>query len=178
MNRHLIAKFCMLTGTLGLIVVSANYLDAWHGSRQAVAVFAEAPAAAGDTLAVLRVPRLGLEVPVFEGTDARTLNRGAGVVDGTALPGETGHVAISAHRDSFFRPLQEIEVGDLVELSSSTGLQRFRVADIFITDPLDVDVLAPTSRSLLTLITCYPFRYIGFAPDRYIVRAEIIPTET
>ncbi len=115
---------------------------------------------------------------MFEGTDARTLNRGAGVVDGTALPGETGHVAISAHRDSFFRPLQEIEVGDLVELSSSTGLQRFRVADIFITDPLDVDVLAPTNRSLLTLITCYPFRYIGFAPDRYIVRAEIIPNET
>lgn len=122
-------------------------------------------------VALLQIDRLGLQVPVFIGTDTVTLNRGAGIVDGTALPGENGNVVISAHRDSFFRSLKDISVGDAIELRTLEGIEHFRVDDISITDPLDVSVLDDTPSSTLTLITCYPFYYIGFAPDRYIVRA-------
>ena len=87
------------------------------------------------------------------------------------LPGENGNVAIAAHRDSFFRPLKDIGVGDLIELRSAHRTEKFRVAEIFVTDPLDISVLAPTKCAVLTLITCYPFNYVGFAPDRYVVRA-------
>ena len=122
-------------------------------------------------VAVLTIKRLDLEVPVFPGTDRTSLNRGAGIVAGAAFPGEPGNVAVAAHRDSFFRPLKDIVVGDVIELRSAPGIQRFQVSEIFVTDPLDVSVLDATIRSTLTLITCYPFQYVGFAPDRYIVRA-------
>lgn len=174
MRQH-VSTLLMLGGLLGLLVVGTAYVDAWRGSRQAMAAFQEAKADA--PLALLRIRRLDLEVPVFAGTRARTLNRGAGVVAGTALPGEPGHIAISAHRDSYFRPLKDIEAGDVIELESRNGLRRFRVGETFITDPLDVDVLAATEQSLLTLITCYPFYYVGFAPERFIVRAEPLITD-
>jgi len=127
----------------------------------------------GLPVALLRVRRLGLEVPVFVGTDQRTLNRGAGLVEGTALPDATGNTVISGHRDTFFRPLKDLEAGDELELMLPTGaLQRFEVEQIFVTDPLDVSVLEPTPARRLTLITCYPFAFVGFAPERLIVRAE------
>lgn len=122
-------------------------------------------------IALLEIDRLGLKVPVFPGTDALTLNRGAGVVDGTALPGETGNVVISAHRDSYFRSLKDIAAGDVVTLRTLAGVEHFHVTDIAITDPLDVSVLEESPTSTLTLITCYPFYYVGYAPDRFIVRA-------
>jgi len=131
-------------------------------------------AQAGDhdaPIAVLKIDRLNLKVPVFTGTDRVTLNRGAGIVEGTAQPGENGNVVISAHRDSYFRALKDIKVGDGILLETLDGPQQFHVADISITDPLDVSVLSDTDSSMLTLITCYPFYYVGFAPERYIVRA-------
>jgi sortase A len=124
-------------------------------------------------VAVLRLGRLDLEVPVFIDTDRLTLHRGAGVVKGTALPGEAGNTAISAHRDSFFRPLKDVVVGDTLELQTMQGSSDYIVSEIFITDPLDVSVLEPTDTSVLTLITCHPFYYVGFAPDRYIIRATL-----
>jgi sortase A len=124
--------------------------------------------------AVLTIERLGLEVPVFPDAKSLTLNRGAGVVDGTAQPGEGGNVVISAHRDGFFRPLEKIAVGDVIELRLPNGKERYKVAEILIVDPLDVSVLDPTEEPTLTLITCYPFRYVGSAPDRFIVRAHLI----
>jgi sortase A len=108
------------------------------------------------------------------GTNRTTLNRGVGVVDNTAAPGEPGNVALSAHRDSFFRPLKDIVIGDTIELQTLQGIQQFQVSDITIVDPTDISVLEPTERSILTLITCYPFYFVGYAPDRYIVRAELI----
>jgi len=123
--------------------------------------------------ALLTIPRLEIKVPVFLGTDPITLNRGAGVVDGTARPGESGNVAISGHRDSFFRPLEHIAVGDVITLRTLDREQRYAVTDIRIVDPLDVDVLEPTEASVLTLITCYPFHYVGYAPDRFVVRARL-----
>ena len=122
-------------------------------------------------VALLEIERLGLKVPVFVGTNRLTLNRGAGIVDGTALPGENGNMVISAHRDSYFRSLKDIAVDDPIVLKTLDGPKHFRVADISITDPLDVSVLDETPTSTLTLITCYPFYFVGYAPERYIVRA-------
>lgn len=122
-------------------------------------------------VALLRLGRLDLEVPVFVGTDRLTLNRGAGLVAGTPLPGGPGNVVISAHRDSFFRPLMDAVVGDTLELQTIQGTRNYVVSEIFVTDALDVSVLDPTETPTLTLITCYPFYYVGFAPDRYIIRA-------
>jgi sortase A len=140
-------------------------------SQKAKAAFTQSNPYDAVPVAVLRLGRLDLEVPVFLGTDRLTLNRGAGLVAGTALPGEPGNAAISAHRDSFFRPLKDAAVGDTLELQTAKGTSSYVVSDIFITDPLDVSVLDPTDTPALTLITCYPFYYVGFAPDRYIIRA-------
>jgi len=90
------------------------------------------------------------------------------------MPGEAGNVALSAHRDSFFRSLKDIAVGDVIELQTLRGILNFQVSDISIVDPLDISVLDPADESILTLITCYPFYYVGFAPDRYIVRAKLV----
>ena len=148
-------------------------------SERARKKYLQAQAEAGVPLALLKIPRLKLEVPVFAGTDRVTLNRGAGVVEGTALPTESGNMVLSAHRDSYFRALKDIAVGDAIELQTLQGSRLFEVAETFITDPLDVSVLDPAETPLLTLITCYPFYYVGFAPDRYIVRAlPVRPTSS
>ena len=125
--------------------------------QRAKSKYLRAQAEAGLPLALLKIPRLNLEVPVFEGTDRLTLNRGAGVVEGAALPAEPGNVVLSAHRDSYFRALKDIAVGDAIELQTLQGTRHFEVAQTFITDPLDISVLDPLETSTLTLITCYPF---------------------
>ena len=142
-------------------------------SERAKAAYAAA-VGGSPPVAELVIERLGLRAPVYLGTDRVTLNRGAGVIAGTALPGERGNVAISAHRDSFFRPLKDVVVGDVIELREEGRVQRFEVAAISIVDPLDVSVLEPTDAPVLTLVTCYPFYYVGFAPDRFIVRATAL----
>ena len=126
--------------------------------------------------AVLRIPALELEVPVFHGTDTVALNRGAGLVESNASPGEAGNIAIAGHRDGFFRPLEGIPIGTDIQLQTLTSSQHFQVSNISIVDPLDTSVLDPTDETMLTLITCYPFRYVGFAPERYIVHASLTPT--
>lgn len=145
-------------------------------SESARADYAKSADAGGFPLALLKIERLGLVAPVFVGTDAITLNRGVGAVEGTALPGEAGNVALSAHRDSFFRVLKDIAVGDVIELQTRGGVQYFSVAEMRIVDPLDVSVLDPSDEAILTLITCHPFYYVGHAPDRYVVRATLLPT--
>jgi sortase A len=124
--------------------------------------------------AVLQIPELELSVAVYDNAQRPALERGAGWVEGTAQPGQAGNVAIAGHRDGYFRPLENIEPGQEIVLQTGTQKLRYRVADISIVDPLDVDVLDATESSMLTLITCYPFRYVGFAPDRFIVRAQMI----
>jgi sortase A len=122
--------------------------------------------------AVLRVPRVKIEVPVLEGTDDLTLNRAAGHVTGTALPGQPGNIAITGHRDGFFRGLKDLAPGDLIQLDrGGSQIDRYLVRSIRIVSPSDVSVLAPTKDDTLTLITCYPFYFVGAAPQRYIVQA-------
>jgi len=126
-------------------------------------------------LAVLRIPRLRLEVPVLEGTDEWTLDRAVGHIDGTARPGEPGNVGIAGHRDGFFRVLKDLAPGDVMELALPAGTQSYRVRRLSIVKPDDVSVLEPDSLPVLTLVTCYPFYFVGAAPDRFIVRAELAP---
>jgi sortase A len=124
-------------------------------------------------LGVLRISAIDLEVPVLEGTDDLTLNRAVGHIEGTAAPSEYGNVGIAGHRDGFFRGLKDIHVGDIMDLFAPTGNSRYVVDEIVIVSPGDVSVLAPRSKPTLTLVTCYPFYFVGSAPLRYIVHATI-----
>jgi sortase A len=124
-------------------------------------------------LAILRIPRLKLEVPIFEGTDEVTLNRGAGHIADTALPGAAGNSGVAGHRDRFFRPLKDIAIGDRIELDTLHQTDIYRVERTWIVDPTDVWVLDPTLDRTLTLVSCYPFYFVGPAPKRFIVRAVI-----
>ena len=126
-----------------------------------------------EPLAVLRIPALHLEVPVLEGTDAVTLNRGVGRIAGTSLPGQRGNIGIAGHRDGFFRKLKDIRTGDAIELVTTSGTEVFVVEQIRITNPADVSALRPRAKHSLTLVTCYPFYFVGPAPSRYIVEASL-----
>ena len=124
---------------------------------------------------VLRIARLGLEVPILDGTDDVTLDRGVGHIDDTAsLTGSgvlSGNIGLAGHRDGFFRVLKDIAQGDTVEVETLTGTTSFRVEQSWIVQPEDVWVLDPTPEPSLTLVTCYPFYFVGAAPQRFIVRA-------
>ena len=122
-------------------------------------------------LGVLRIPKIGLEVAVLDGTDDLTLNRAVGHIDGTARPGAAGNVGIAGHRDGFFRGLKDIVCGDTLELETLSGKGTYRVDNIWIVNPEDVQVLDATPRPSVTLVACYPFYFVGSAPKRYIVRA-------
>ena len=122
-------------------------------------------------LAVLRVPKIRLEVAVLPGTDDVTLNRAVGHIDDTALPGTDGNSGIAGHRDGFFRGLKDIAPGDAIELETLRGKEMYRVERTWVVSPEDVSVLTATPTRSLTLVTCYPFYHVGPAPQRFIVRA-------
>ena len=124
-----------------------------------------------EPLGVLRIPKVRLEVAVLSGTDDRTLDRGVGHIEYTPQPGTDGNTGIAGHRDSFFRGLKDIALGDLIELDTQRGTDVYRVERTWIVNPEDVSVLDPTPARTLTLVTCYPFYFVGSAPQRFIVRA-------
>jgi sortase A len=114
---------------------------------------------------------------VLEGSDDATLRRAAGHIEETPLPGQPGNIGIAGHRDTIFRPLRGVHVGDAVDLTTRDRVYHFRVAATKIVEPDDVHVLNPTSEPTLTLVTCYPFAYIGHAPRRFIVQAQLVNEE-
>jgi sortase A len=124
-----------------------------------------------STLAILRIPSLKLEVPVYDGTTDAVLDLAAGRIEGTALPGTTGNVGIAAHRDGFFRVLKDLKQGDALLLDTPVAAEQYRVEWIRITTPDDVSVIDPTPSPAVTLVGCYPFYHVGSAPKRFIVRA-------
>jgi sortase A len=126
---------------------------------------------APDPLAVLRIPKIRLEVAVLPGTDDQTLDRGLGHIENTAQPGSVGNSGIAGHRDGFFRGLKDISPGDVIELDTLQEAGIYRIERTWVVDPEDVSVLDPTRTRALTLVTCYPFYFVGSAPQRFIVRA-------
>jgi LPXTG-site transpeptidase (sortase) family protein len=122
--------------------------------------------------AVLKVPEIGLEVPLYPGASESNMTRGAGRVEGSPFYGEKGNVSVSSHRDGFFRKLKDLRNGQEIVVETLQGTYRYRVVDTQITDPKDTTVLRQYSPREITLITCYPFYFYGSAPERFIARAE------
>ncbi len=126
----------------------------------------------GQAMGWIEIPRLGISAIVAHGNDTRTLLRAVGHIPGTAFPGERGNVGLAAHRDTFFRALEGIENSDRIRLVMPDRILAYQVVDVGIVPPSRVDVLDPTPDSSLTLVTCYPFDFIGSAPYRFVVRAH------
>ena len=129
------------------------------------------PLKEGDLVGRLEIPRLDLNVMVLEGVEDRTLRIAAGHIPGTAVPGHSGNIGIAAHRDSFFRPLSKIEPNDQIRFRTPGKTVLYRVVSTEIVQPNDTSVLNFDGKDTLTLVTCYPFYYIGPAPKRFIVKA-------
>ena len=163
----------VLASTAG-VELAANRVDMSTWSPKRVASYHESARAAGVPLAVLRIPALKLAVPIFEGTSEQNLNRGAGRIEGTARIGEPGNVGIAAHRDGFFRVLKDVQIGDELLLERLDRTDSYRIVSTVIVDPSDVSVLEPTATHSVTLVTCFPFYYVGSAPRRFIVHAQLV----
>ena len=132
-----------------------------------------APAAAVDGLiGRIEIPRLLLSAVVVEGTGKTVLRRAVGHIPGTALPGEPGNVGLTGHRDTFFRPLKDLKIKDEIQFSTLAGNFNYEVESLRVVEPDNVGVLAPSGHNVLTLVTCYPFYFVGPAPQRWIVRAR------
>ena len=140
-------------------------------SEPRIAAHRESTKLARDVpLGVLTIPSVKLEAPIFEGTTELTLNRGIGRIEGTAEVGAFGNLGLAGHRDGYFRVLKDVHVGDTIDVQSLASTAHYRVTEISIVEPTDVQVLAATDDATLTLVTCYPFYFIGEAPQRYIVK--------
>lgn len=132
------------------------------------------PAMDGEAIGEVEVPRLGVKVVFVQGDSPRILRRAVGHISDTALPGEKGNVVLTAHRDSFFRPLRHILTGDAIRIRTLDGEFEYKVESTQVVSPDDVQVLQPSSANTLTLVTCFPFYYVGPAPKRFIVHARQI----
>ena len=180
-SRIALAHFVAEKESIGRIALAHNAakkaeLDVdfgeWSEKRirayeQSLATYSNLPAA------LLDIPKLRLRVPVFDGTDDLTLNRGVGRILGTAKPDQVGNIGIAGHRDGFFRGLKDVALGDTIDLETPNANRTYVVDEIKVVTPDDVSVLQPTSISSLTLVTCYPFYFVGYAPMRYIVSASL-----
>lgn len=148
--------------------------SAW--SEQRARGYAKASAAPDVPIGALLIPSIRLEVPVYSGASELNLNRGAAHIEGTSPLGADGNIGIAAHRDGFFRGLESLHVDAEVVLVIDGQTVRYRVVEMRIVEPTDVHVLARTETPSVTLVTCYPFHFVGNAPERYIVRAEAVDT--
>jgi sortase A len=187
------------TGIVCVVAVAARHIDRVNSTREAMRTFTERKntepqrrssvdltlwseqrikawqstkeLASPTPLAILHIPRIHLDVPILEGTDELTLNRAVGHIEDTARPGVDGNTGIAGHRDGFFRALMNVVPGDALHLETLHGTEHYEIERTWIVTPDDVSVLDPTPERSVTLVTCYPFYFVGPAPQRYIVRA-------
>jgi sortase A len=146
-------------------------------TRPAPTGLSPASLARGSVIGRVDVPRLDMSAAIAEGDDESTLNNAVGHLPDTPLPWQAGNAAFAAHRDGLFRPLRNVRVNDEIKVVTAHGEFLYRVKKTQVVDPEDVWVLAPTQTSTITLITCYPFSFIGHAPQRFIVQAELVVPE-
>lgn len=171
-----LAGAILALGYATYVVVDARAYQAIEESRFSNAAPAQGlrAVAEGDVIGEMTIPRLGLKTIVVEGQSAKVLRRAIGHLPETALPGAPGNVALAGHRDGFFRPLRDIRLGDAIALETYDGEFVYQVESTEVVSPSDVQVLQPSRENSLTLVTCYPFYYVGAAPMRFIVRARQI----
>ena len=196
-QRALFASAFLLLGYCGFAVVDAwtfqahesRELDRQLRDRRATSGVAPhprcptslkgAPAAAADGLiGRIQIPRLLFSVVVVEGIGKTTLRRAVGHIPGTALPGEVGNVGLAGHRDTLFRPLKDLRIKDEIQFSTLKGNFKYQVVSLRVVEPDHVGVLAPSGENVLTMVTCFPFYYVGPAPKRWIVRARQVVPQT
>jgi sortase A len=177
------SRLLLLAGVAALayvvyVVASSRYYQAVESRRFERAVTDTAPhpeprvVTEGDVLGEIEIPRLGLNAVVVEGDSDDVLRHAVGHVPETALPGQSGNIALAGHRDTLFRPLRDVQVGDTITLRTSAGDRIYQVDSTEVALPTAIDVLQSRGINELTLITCFPFHYIGHAPSRFIVRAR------
>ena len=128
----------------------------------------------GDQIGKISVPKLGMSVPIYEGTNEKELGKGAGHYSNSVMPGEDNNTVISGHRDTVFRSLEEVGENDLIEVETAEGKYTYRIEKVRIVDAEDKTVIVPKPEATLTLTTCYPFTYIGDAPERYVLVGNLI----
>ena len=192
-QRALIACAALLLGYCAFALVDAwllqrresRELERLLRDRYAASEIAPQPvspkgastAKTGGLIGRIDIPRLTLAVVVVEGVDKTTLRRAVGHIPGTALPGESGNAGLAGHRDTFFRPLKDLGIKDEIQLSTLNGTFKYEVVSLKVVDPHNVGVLAPSGENLLTLVTCFPFYFVGPAPERWIVRARQVSSQ-
>lgn len=155
------------------LLASSLHTDFSLWDEKRIRAYKNSSSRRSDPLAILKIPKLRIEAPVLEGIDDLTLNSGVGLIPGTAHPGHLGNIGIAGHRDGFFRGLKDIAKGDKIELVTLSSTDTYVVDRIYITQPEDINVLRSRYKRELTLVTCYPFYYVGSAPQRYIVQASL-----
>ena len=179
-------RILVLSGALAIVYVALTLLDArlfqnaasrtLDGQIHAAGLLTVIPSRKaikeGDLLGRMEIPKIGMTVIVLQGTDSKTLRLGVGHIDGTALPGEPGNIGIAGHRDTFFRGLKDVHRGDEILLHTTAGISRYEVDWIQITTPRDGGIVSVSAESGLTLVTCYPFYYIGAAPERFVIHGH------
>lgn len=175
---------CWLAGGLAVLWFAFASWERVHFQASEASAFANLPVTKavaeplhhGELVGEISIPRLGMKDMIAEGADSATLRRAVGHIPGTAAPGIPGTIGLAAHRDTFFRSLSHIRDNDLIVLDTDRGEYEYRVERFFVAAPSDVGVLDASSGSDLTLVTCYPFWYIGPAPKRFIVEAVQVGT--
>lgn len=175
------ARVCLLAGLLALgyaayVAIDTQAYQAIEHRRlenaRADPSSSTRTIADGGVIGEIEIPRLGLRAIVAQGDSNAVLQRAVGHLMGTALPGEPGNVVLAGHRDTFFRPLKRARAGDAITLKTGTGDFEYLVEWTAVVRPTDLEVIEPTNQRSLTLITCFPFSFVGPAPDRFIVRAR------
>lgn len=189
-----IQRFLYVAGFLILGYIGADWLNSRlrqaQGNRELDRVLShkpnyppaipapEARVPEGGLFGKVEIPRLHFSAVVFQGTESSVLDHGVGHLDGSAMPGEVGNVVLAAHRDTFFRNLRDVRRGDVIKVSTESGQRTYEVASTEVVDPTQTDVADATPNPTLTLITCYPFYYVGNARKRFIVRARDMQAKT
>jgi sortase A len=187
----MLERICFCSGAMLVAVFASAQIAAKAGSEAGLARFARAPTAEdramwsdirireydasigidmGEPVAVLRISSVNIEVPVYVGTSELNLNRGAGLIEGMGTPDGGGNIGIAGHRDGFFRALKDIKPGDRIELQTHNRIHGYRVTEVQIVDSSDLRLLGDSLDPVVTLVTCYPFYYVGHAPQRFLVR--------
>lgn len=164
----IVVGIAMLSYVAGVFLQARAHNSAFHpGSSASAAPRLVEGAAIGE----VRIDRIGMRAVISQGDSDAVLRLGAGHLADTPWPGQPGNVVIAGHRDTIFRPLRNVRAGDLVDITTESTVAHYQVVSARIVPPTDLSVLSPTDGNTLTLITCYPFSFVGRAPERFVVRA-------